>query len=111
MRKTALDLTVGDIVYQEHIHNSYVSILTIKEKTQVDENIFQFVCEDIENKCNTYTLFGEASNQGFCGSILYSSDVDSNFCTYINANDLLVNLHGKIGFIQSMMKKIADSKK
>lgn len=111
MRKTALDLSVGDVVYQERITDSYVSILTIKEKTQVDKNIFQFICEDIESKHHTYTLFGETSYQGFCSIILYSSDEDSDFRTYINACDLLENLQGKIGFIKSMMEKVADSKK
>ena len=106
MRKTALDLKVGDVVYQERIHDSYVSILTIKEKTQVDENIFQFICEDIENKDNRYILFGEASHQGFCGRTLWPTDTDSVFCTYINACDLIENLQGKIGFINSMTQKI-----
>ena len=108
MRKTALDLKVGDVVYQERTYDSYVSILTIKEKTQVDENIFQFICEDIENKNNRDILFGEASHQGFCGGTLWSTDTDGTFCTYINACDLIKNLQGKVGFINSMIQKIRD---
>lgn len=106
MRKTALDLKVGDIVYQERIYDDYISILTIKEKTQVNENTFQFVCEDIENKDNRYTLFGEASHQGFCGGILYSLDADRTFCTYINASDIIENMQGKIGFLNNMIQKV-----
>lgn len=109
MRKTVLDLKVGDVVYQERIHDSYISILTIKEKTQVDENIFQFICEDIENKHNRYILFGEAAHQGFCGGTLWPTDTDGGFCTYINACDLIENLRGKIGFINSMIQKITDN--
>lgn len=107
MRKTAIELKIGDYVYQKYIPNGYVEILTVTDKMQIDEKQFQFCCKSETGR--EYVLFAEASHQGYCSSILSSSSNDNPFCVYINADDVISDLKGDIGFRNIMIQKIIDT--